>query len=166
MRNPLLVVKVVGEGESPKTVVEHAVDLNRSAGGEGFDETWCVFDRDEHPQIQDAMQQARAHGFSVAFSNPSFELWVLLHFRDQRAHLSRQEAARLVRQEIPGYEKNIPFETILPHYPVAVGRATRLTAWQVDQGRVCENPWTDVHLLTERIVYLSKQAKEHLRPRA
>jgi hypothetical protein len=170
-RNLLLTIEVVGEGESPKTVVERAVRLKREAERDAmsdedkYDEVWCVFDRDEHPRIPEAMQQARDNNLRVAFSNPCFELWILLHFKDQRKHLSRQEAKALVKQRIPNYKKEIPFEKISPVYAAAVDRAGKLAAWQKGQNRERENPWTEVYLLTERIFELSRLARERLRPR-
>jgi hypothetical protein len=164
-RNPLLVVKVVGDGESPKTVVEHAVRLKTEAAQEAraardenllYDEVWCVFDRDEHPRIPEAMQQAGDNRIYVAFSNPCFELWLLLHFQEQRAALSRGQAAKLLRRHIPRYEKAIPFDRLFPLYRDAVSRATALAEWQTRRGCVRENPFTDVHILTERIFALGQ----------
>jgi hypothetical protein len=167
-QNRLLIVEVVGDGESPKTVVEHATDLKRRAEKAAnaaqdvylkYDEVWCVFDRDGHARIPEAMQQARDNNLNVAFSNPCFELWILLHFRDQRAQLTCAQAAALVKGHIPRYEKAIPYETVAPHYLEAVGRAERLAKWQAEQGRVGGNPFTDVHVLTRRIFELGRRAQ-------
>ena len=76
----------------PKTLVERAVAMKREAALEAkrkkdenlkYDQVWCVFDIDEHPFVPEAKQQARDNGIEVAISNPCFELWALLHFRDQ-----------------------------------------------------------------------------------
>jgi hypothetical protein len=50
------------------------------------DEVWCVFDVDEHPKLAEARDQANANGIQLAVSNPCFELWLLLHFQEHRAH--------------------------------------------------------------------------------
>jgi len=39
-----------------------------------------MFDRDEHHEIPEAFARAKREGIKVVFSNPSFDLWLLLHF--------------------------------------------------------------------------------------
>ncbi|MEA5358515.1 RloB family protein [Amycolatopsis sp., V23-08] len=45
------------------------------------DETWALFDRDEHTRIPQAVDDAAADGTEFCFSHPSFDLWLLLHFQ-------------------------------------------------------------------------------------
>jgi hypothetical protein len=45
------------------------------------DETWALFDRDEHKRIPQAVVDAAADGTEICFSHPSFDLWLLLHFQ-------------------------------------------------------------------------------------
>jgi hypothetical protein len=49
------------------------------------EEKWALFDRDagdsRDRNIRDAMRAAARHGVQVAFSHPSFELWLMLHFQ-------------------------------------------------------------------------------------
>lgn len=42
--------------------------------------------------------RASQKNVKLAVSNPCFELWLLLHFRDQTAHISRQDAKRVANQ--------------------------------------------------------------------
>ena len=46
---------------------------------------WCVFDRDDNTNamLSKAKQMAIKEGYQIAFSNPSFEVWFLLHFNNQ-----------------------------------------------------------------------------------
>lgn len=82
---------------APMTLVERAVTLveerqrtmRRGRGDAPFDEIWCVFDRDEHPFIDEAIALAGRHQIGVAFSNPCFELWLVLHATDLRRHTER-----------------------------------------------------------------------------
>lgn len=90
-----------GKGFKPSEAVERAIDVRRRIvrSGEEDDEAgneeegkepdgenkakehvWVVFDRDEHCDIDEAMRNAYANGIEVAFSTPSFDLWLLLHF--------------------------------------------------------------------------------------
>lgn len=113
---------------------------------------WCVFDVDEHPHIPDAKQQARDNGILLAISNPCFELWALLHFQDQTAHIERRDAYRLVCEHIAEYVKELPFEKLQPGYADAVKRAIALEkrheAAMMDRG---SNPSTGVYMLLQSI---------------
>ena len=151
----------INGGWVPKTVVERAVTLKREAEAEArrrhddnlrYDQVWCVFDIDEHPGIAEAKQQARDNAISLAISNPCFELWLLLHFQDQRSYISRSAIHHECVKHMPGYGKKVPFEILRPHYAEAVRRSRALNDWQ--RSRDCAeetNPWTGVHELTELI---------------
>jgi hypothetical protein len=146
-------------GGTPKTLVEIAAKLKKQSEREAkrdanqrFDEVWCVFDIDEHPKVPDAKQQAGDHGIRLAISNPCFELWALLHFQDQRAHIERERLRQQCRKHMPDYEKLLPADVLEPLYQEALRRASQLVDWQIDQGRPQHaNPSTDVHKLTESI---------------
>jgi RloB-like protein len=151
---------VISPGGVPKTLVERAVELKNSAKKDAkfrqdenllFDEVWCVFDIDEHPAVPDAKQQTRDNEIDLAISNPCFELWILLHFRDQRAHIDRAVVQRECVKYLPDYEKKVPFGMQHPTYREAVQRALALDTWQQSRGRGGSNPWTAVHKLTEKI---------------
>lgn len=165
-RNQLVEVEVLPDGGVPKTLVEHAVDKKKSAERTArrfadpylkYDEVWCVFDVDEHPNLPEAKQQAMDNGLDLAISNPCFELWILLHFQDQRAHEHRGQIQRACRNHIVGFVKEVPFDKLTPHYGEATQRAAALDLWQKQQGREGDNPSTAVYKLTERIIALGKQ---------
>jgi len=110
-----------------------------------------VFDIDEHPLIPEAKDQAKANGIELAISNPCFELWALLHFRDQRAHIERGKVQHLCRSHMRGYEKELDYETLQPKYSDAVRRAGDLEKWHGSRGTVGANPSSTVYRLVERI---------------
>lgn len=152
-------------GGTPKTLVERAVELKkgaeRSAKRSGdrnqlYDEIWCVFDIDEHPLVAEARQQANANKIRLAISNPCFELWILLHFQDQFAHLERSNAQHLCRGHLPGYEKVVPCERLMDLYSEAKRRAEALDAWQGTRGCSGGNPSTSVYHLVEMIKVLGR----------
>ena len=77
----------------PMTIAEKAVEYAKSEGltktsrrkknsFEKKDEVWAVFDRDEHPNFNEAVSKCRDNNVRVARSNPCFELWLILHERD------------------------------------------------------------------------------------
>ncbi|MBL8232987.1 MAG: RloB domain-containing protein [Bryobacterales bacterium] len=154
-------------GGTPKTLVEKAVRERREAERlarrkkdpwQRFDEVWCVFDIDEHPFVPETKQQARDNSIRLAISNPCFELWVLLHFQDQRGELSRHSAQSLCRQHLPGYQKDLPCDELTPRRPDAIRRAVDLEAWQQTRGCEGGNPSTQVHHLVERLLAVRRES--------
>ncbi|MGA2602197.1 MAG: RloB family protein [Bryobacteraceae bacterium] len=150
----------VSPGGVPKTLVERAVAMKREAALEAkrkkdenlkYDQVWCVFDIDEHPFVPEAKQQARDNGIEVAISNPCFELWALLHFRDQRAHIERGALHHECKQYMPGYEKRLPVSEIYHLLEDALRRATDLDQWQNSRGCDGANPSTGVYKIMQRI---------------
>ena len=82
------------------------------------DQIWCVFDRNgnTNEELQKAGQIASRRGYSIAFSNPAFELWYLLHFIDQQAYLADADAiiAKLkTENHIFNYNKSGDYYVIL-----------------------------------------------------
>jgi|CZKN01.1.fsa_nt_gi hypothetical protein len=147
-------------GGVPKSVVELAVRMKKESEREAerrqddnllFDKIWCVFDVDEHPFVPEAKQQAEVNAISVAVSNPCFELWLLLHFQNQTAHIERQKVQHLCRKYMPGYEKTPDCDILRPHQAGAMERATQLENWQVTRDSAGANPSTGVHRLIQQI---------------
>lgn len=91
---------------APMSLVERAVALagdrrrlrRRANADPLFDEIWCVFDRDEHPYADEAIALAQRNEIGVAFSNPCFELWFVLHALDLRRHTERQTVQKMSAQ--------------------------------------------------------------------
>lgn len=169
-QNRLVEVVIDDEGGVPKTLVERAALRKKSADKEAerehddnlrFDEVWCVFDVDQHPNLPDARQQARDNGIELAVSNPCFELWLLLHFVDHSAHIGRQAIASLLRKHIRAYRKHVPFESLRTGYLDAVRRAKVLEKRCIDSENEGGNPSTGVYRLTERISETSRKARTY-----
>ena len=85
----------------PRNIVEQAKTEKRKyiaqKAWEIHDAAWAVFDGDEHlledpNNWNDALQTAQANKIELAISNPCFEFWYLLNFRDRNAPLTRQQA--------------------------------------------------------------------------
>jgi hypothetical protein len=153
-------------GGTPRVLVQRAAELKREAERKArsrrdvnlrFDEVWCVFDIDEHPFIPEALQQAADNQIRVAVSNPCFELWVLLHFREQRAFIDRGSVQRACREYLRDYEKRLPCDLLQPFYGDAVRRALELERWQLTRQSAGANPTTNVYMLTERIKELGRR---------
>lgn len=143
-------VVIADESGVPKTVVNIAVAAKEDASL-AWDEVWAVFDRDEHVGVDEAMSIAEQAGVSVAFSNPCFELWALLHFEEQRAHIERHAAQKALTRHMPEYEKSLDLEKLSSRYEEAVSRARMLVRLAVEDGNPHKNPTTTVFKLTESI---------------
>lgn len=108
-----VIITVDTRGGAPLTLVQRAVaakseaDREFSRGrGRAYDAVWCMFDRDIHPNVVEALALANEHGVHVVMSNPCIELWFILHFEDQTADIDRHSAQRR-SAELLGCEKNL-----------------------------------------------------------
>ena len=161
--NPRVRIKIAPEHGTPKTLVEVAktykVDAEKSAKRErddniAYDAVWCVFDVDEHPLIPDAVQMARDNEIKLAISNPSFELWLLLHHRVSPGMKGRQQVRALLKRFVADYDKKVDFEKhCAAGYERAVVRARALhdRASKLGESHHDDNPSTGVYVLTESI---------------
>ena len=123
------------------------------------DKIWCVFDRDDNTNemLDKARKLAAKEGYEITFSNPSFELWFLLHFQNQTAPLENCDAViRLLKQKgrLEQYEKNLdvyaqlkPLQTSALEY--ARHRLNRLSADHIQILSRQSNPVTTVGELVE-----------------
>ncbi len=76
-------VKSVGEGYNTVSLVNRATQL---VNEKKYDQVWCVFDKDDFNEndFNKAIQMAETNNFKVAYSNQSFEYWLILHFDDHQ----------------------------------------------------------------------------------
>ena len=119
---PLTLVQAAGHEQ-------RASKRRRKADGPDFDEIWCVFDTDEHPNLPQALAQAASSGILTAVSNPCFELWLVLHVQDQNAHIDRHGIQRQARALSLTDGKSIRRDNeglLLANVSSAVGRAKGL----------------------------------------
>lgn len=123
------------------------------------DQIWCVFDRDDNTDqsLAIAEREAQKHGYHIAFSNPSFEYWYLLHFINYRMELNDCDA--VIRQlkhpdRLPDYGKSGDiYSKIKPNEKKAIDRARdRLNDLRTEHIRLlsrASNPSTSVVELVE-----------------
>lgn len=130
------------------------------------DQLWCVFDCDDNREedLREASAYARKCGYHIAFSNPSFEYWFLLHFEEHEGYLKNSHVIiDILKSEkyLKNYEKNNDvFDVLKPHMDHAVKRAeNRIHTLQKENVPVISrqsNPVTTVHCLTEYLTQMQR----------
>lgn len=151
----------------PLQLVERAIDSKRSEAseerrgrGRAHDEIWCVFDRDAHPNVPQAIEKAGAHGINIVISNPCIELWFMLHFEDQTGHLERGHAQRRSR-DLLGCAKSLTptaLKELSGRYSDAKRRARLLDEKHLGDGSSQRsNPSSNMWQLVDRI----RNGEEH-----
>ena len=116
-----------------------------------YDAVWCACDVDDHPNLANARQMARDNDIRLAVSNPCFELWLLLHFRESPGMQHRDRLQQMLVQHVREYDKQVEFKTYSMGYPQAAVRARRLDEAAASDGEPGRNPTTNVYELTELI---------------
>jgi hypothetical protein len=153
-------IVIAGQHGVPVTLVEQADQLKEQADQRArrerdsflaYDEVWCVFDVDEHPKLNEAGQLASARGIELAVSNPCFELWLLLHFRDSPGARHRHDVQHMLTGFLPSYDKHLDFAMLEAGVTEARRRALRLDQDAEEEGESGRNPTTGVYRLTDSI---------------
>lgn len=146
----------------PKTIADKAIqDLKshrrkkRKDSFEESDEFWAIFDRDEHPNFSEAVQQCEVGGVGVARSNPCFEVWLYLHFGDYEKPSGRHDVQKDLEAVCPGYKRDkgkiAEFSKLLGGLEDAEARAERQLANRDREGSPYGPPSTTVFHLTRRL---------------
>jgi hypothetical protein len=148
-------------GTDPKSVVECAVQKMADARRDKipYTEVWCVFDMDGHAGVPEAFDRASARRISVAFSNPCFELWYLLHFEYSTAQRSGPQVRQRLRDEyIPAYEKSTRvYDNLACLQQRACAHAARLRRYHEELGQAdTGNPSTGVDKLVDSLDRLAR----------
>ncbi len=147
----------------PVGLVHAAIDskaarVNASKEGMAviFDQVWVLVDRERQhcerrEQIPRARRLAEANGIFVAVSNPCFELWLMLHYRDRPGPFRDGEHCRkmLKKDHIRGYKKTeLPLAELLERE--ALRKAMKHAQQCEEHHRACDgdgNPSSEVYKL-------------------
>jgi len=85
------------------------------------DYIYCIFDRDQNTpaQLEQAKASARENNFTIIFSNPAFEYWLLCHYNYYPTALENDDLIRTLDNDMPGgynkrdreiYSKTVPLK--------------------------------------------------------
>jgi RloB-like protein len=123
--------------------------VRRAAEGrdqDDFDEAWAICDVDEFV-VPTAQTEAEAADVTLVWSNPCFELWLILHLEDCRVRLdSAVKVEEKLTRLLPNWDKaNVRFDDFRAGVDIAAHRAKALSQQPTD------NPSTAMWKLIEKI---------------
>lgn len=146
---------------SPRGVVKEAKEVYKNARRLRIPPekifVWAVFDRDGHPGVPEAIDEAYNSEIQFAFSNICFEFWILLHYeRTTRAFSNGDEIIAFIRRNHdPDYGKSNDHFTRLKDkikYALENGDWLVNMHWQFDERPIWEkNPYSNVYDMINRI---------------
>lgn len=151
------------KGPAPISVVECAEGKCAERGG--YDQIYCVFDRDGHESFDRAREKITTLAdrkmkplpIQEAISIPCFEFWVLLHYERTDAPFSScASVIDRVRNHMPGYEK--ADAAIARQLMARVGDALGNADWiERRAGNNDYNPYTSVHHVLRHFEAVARQ---------
>lgn len=162
--------KVKGCGKGEGNLVKEAERI-RKREQTPFDSCWLVFDKDADQNFAQTIKSAEKAGFKVAWSNESFELWYLLHFRNQSSFIDRKACISALEQELGKLDPSFSYAkgaSAIFRYltedrrEYAIKNAAKLRKHWEDMGSVdCgqHNPCTQVDLLVQELTDPEKRKK-------
>jgi hypothetical protein len=164
-KNNLDVIPIPSSRKDVGNIVKFTQKKLQDLDIKGGDSIWCVFDCDENTDdsISKAYKNA-GKSINMCLSNPSFELWFLLHFSYVDTSLQNEGLIELLKRQIAGYSKNSDyFQALEPLTDTAVKNAKRLEKLHLDNGTdlnsTQSNPSTQVYRIIEVIQQFNKSPK-------
>jgi len=73
------------------TLKKHKIEEQKKKKKTIYENEWIVIDRDNFDDFFTTIETARKDNICVAFSNESYELWILLHFKLVSVHTHRDD---------------------------------------------------------------------------
>ncbi len=127
------------------------------------DTVWAVFDRDNHDYIAEAMVGCESAGAKIAYSNPCFEVWLILHHVDYHAaddrHQVQKRYQKLDAKYDPDGSKTPDCTFLLENIEAAEERAENQCKCRVEEDTPLGRPSTTVYKLTRAIRAAAEAAK-------
>ena len=124
---------VVPAAGVPMTLAKAALDEGRklkNSVGTDDDRVCAIFDRDEHPRFNEAIDFCIRHKILVGYTNPCFELWLIWHFENYGTQNHRHD----VQQK---------FATLAPDYDPAIKKSAHFSKLMSGLDNACE--WSKHH---------------------
>jgi hypothetical protein len=167
----LVKLQIYGGEGTPNTLAETAISYIRGTSRrrdlssyEKNDQVWIMFDRDEHPKVKETIDNFQRAGLKVAYSNPCFEIWLVLHFEDFDRPYDRHKMQSHLEKICPSYSVDNGKKPDCSLFIAKVGdaetRARAMSSRRIKEDAEFGPPYTDVYKLTDAMRGASqKQAK-------
>ena len=169
----LIEIKTYSGVGVPATIAAKATELSHSLGVspksrrrrnsfEEKDEVWAVFDKDDHPNFDNAVAQCSQAGVGVGRSNPCFEVWLILHEGEYDRPDGRSAVQAMLEKLRPEYDrhgaKTLDCTDLVSRLEEAEDRAKVQLARREEEGAPYGAPSTTVGNLTGAIRKAAKEA--------
>jgi hypothetical protein len=161
VRTPIKTVFIVTEGKETERIYFRRFRNQLATNDYSFDpgdEIWCVFDvdRTNNAVLQQVQGLANKHNIHLILSNPLFEMWFLLHYRQVTAPLSGGETINELKRFVPVYEKSMDiYDSLIDLQSTAIRNAQELYSQHRSQNinilSVQSNPSTMLHELVQHL---------------
>lgn len=103
-------IKVEPKNKQCDALVDYAISLKTL----NYNQIWCVFDIDDtliEGHLMQAIKKAESNGINVAFSNESFEVWLLYHLSPQvKPNLTRRTYIKEINKLLQSNGCNTPYQ--------------------------------------------------------
>ena len=90
-------IEIKGTGENTTALVKYT-DKFVNYSNKRYGQVWVVFDKDDYndEQFDSAIDNCN---YNVAWSNPNFELWLLVHFKKVNRYISKDDVLQELSKE-------------------------------------------------------------------
>ena len=163
-------VKCKGKGKSTTQLLSEAKKIQEEdrRRGKEYDSVWIVFDKDNFSDaaFNRAIEEGPKQDVYVAWSNPSFEIWYLLHLCDTTKELTPaeciQELEKAVKKDIKQFKydkasKDFSWLNREENQSKAIKRAEKLRNHHEDKLCSKQNPCTTVDKLVRQLIGEDKE---------
>jgi len=170
-RDSIINIKVIPASGDPYTQAERAIELAREQGlfkksrdsFERNDQVWVVFDRDTHERHDEAVDLCAAKKIHVARSNPCFEVWLILHYREYDRLDDSQQVQQFLQTIDSKYDakgrKLAACDSLVGNLETAERRAEVQLSRRAEENSAFGPPSTTVYLLTRAIRQASQNSR-------
>ncbi|MBL0686608.1 MAG: RloB domain-containing protein [Sulfurospirillum sp.] len=140
-------------GTNPSNVLKAITSTTRYK--EDYEKQWIVIDKDEwsKEEFNGTIKQAKDLGVCCAFSNESYELWILLHFEQLTRWTNREELNSKLKKYKYDKKSTDTYAKIKSKQDQAIENAKHLIKKHInDDGEIKpfeQNPLTNIFELVE-----------------
>lgn len=156
-----------GNNTDPKGMLNNLLDYIKNEDIESEDRCrkFLLFDTDlddkRIKEIIEIREKCKKHDIEIIISAPTFEIWYVMHFRDNKLIFSnsqkvKQEVGKLLNCE---YTESMDVYKLIndkQQYAVDVAKKTEKKNASINASMICSNPISDIYKIIEAIDELSK----------